>query len=147
MFESFGVLSKRELDSRTSIFFEQYINVVQTEIELAIKLARTSILPAAVRYQTELARNCMNMKELGLGCVQGPLTKLTENLNGLESAANELESMLTKAHSGEQDHARFLCNEVLPVMIELREYADRLEDVVADDLWPLPTYQEMLFIK
>lgn len=147
LFESFGVLSKRELDSRTSIFFEQYINVVQTEIELAIKLARTSILPAAVRYQTELARNCMNMKELGLGCVQGPLTKLTENLNGLESAANELESMLTKAHSGEQNHARFLCNEVLPVMTELREYADRLEDVVADDLWPLPTYQEMLFIK
>ncbi|MCG8532634.1 MAG: glutamine synthetase III [Desulfovibrionales bacterium] len=147
LFESFGVLSGRELDSRVSIFFEQYINVIQTEVELAIKLARTSIMPAAVRYQTELARNCINMKELGLGCVSGPLTKLTENLNGLESAANELESMLATAHSGEQEHAHFLCSSVLPVMSELREYADKLEEIVADDLWPLPTYQEMLFIK
>ncbi|SIN90661.1 glutamine synthetase III family protein [Halodesulfovibrio marinisediminis] len=147
LFESFGVLSKRELDSRTSIFFEQYVNAIQTEVGLAIKISRTSILPAAVRYQTELARNCLNMKELGLGCVQGPLTTLTENLNGLESAANELETMLTQKHSDEQEHAQFLCNKVLPVMTELREYADRLEEIVADDLWPLPTYQEMLFIK
>jgi glutamine synthetase len=59
----------------------------------------------------------------------------------------ELESLMTHESDDLQEEATYACEKLLPAMLKVREYADALEGIVADDLWPLPTYQEMLFIK
>ena len=147
LFTKYGVFNERELDSRQSIYLEQYCNIIQTEAELVVKMARTQIFPGAVRYQSELAATCANMKAIGMQCVTTSLDDLTDKLRGMQNAAAELEALLAEEHDGELAHACFMCEKVLPKMNEVREHADALEGVVADDLWTLPSYQEMLFIK
>ncbi len=147
LFEKYGVFSRRELESRRHIYTEQYCQTIRTEAALAIKLARTQIFPAAMRYQSELAVTCANMKAIGMEFVTKTLTDLTEKLRGLQRSVAELESTLETPHAGIQEEAACMCQKVLPAMLQLRSFADQLENLVADDLWPLPSYQEMLFIK
>ncbi|MEW5774570.1 MAG: glutamine synthetase III [Thermodesulfobacteriota bacterium] len=147
LFTKYGVFSKRELESRQEIYLEQYCRTVTTEANLVIKMARTMIYPGAVRYQNELAATCANLKAIGHDFTMITLEDVTAKLRGLQKSANELEKLLTHEHGDTLSHARFLCDKVLPAMLKVRSYADHLESVVADDLWNLPSYQEMLFIK
>ncbi len=147
VFEKYNVLSKRELDSRTDIYLEQYCKVVRSESKLVVEMAKTMIYPAAVRYQSELAAAATNLKSAGLTPCIETLTKVTELVNSLSKSINALEKTDGHHASGLLDEAKHFCNDVLPAMSEVRKYADELESIVADDLWPLPTYQEMLFIK
>ena len=113
-----------------------------------IEIAKTLIFPAAVRYQGELAATCANLKLVGYNFDTNTLDKVTELVKCLQDSTADLER--ATAHNGgssllaEATHFR---DEVLPAMAAVRQYADELEGIVADDLWPLPTYQEMLFIK
>lgn len=148
LFEKYGVLSPREVASRQDIYLEQYCKVVSTEAKLVIEMARTMIFPAAVRYQSQLAGACANLKTLGYTFDTDTLDEITRLVKGLQDSTSALEKQL--AHHGAAsvlDEAKHFCNSVLPAMLKVREYADKLECLVADDLWPLPTYQEMLFIK
>jgi glutamine synthetase len=147
VFEKYGVLSKRELDSRTDIYLEQYCKVVRSESKLVLEIAKTMIYPAAVRYQGELAGTAANLKAAGLTPCLDSVNKITELIGGLCKSIGGLEKASEGHVSGLLNEAKHYCNEVLPAMLEVRKYADELEAVVADDLWPLPTYQEMLFIK
>jgi glutamine synthetase len=148
LFEKYEVLSKDELESRTEIYHEQYNQLITTEAEQSIKMARTIILPAAIRYQGELANVCANMKTAGIEPTTGILDDVTAKLRGLQAATEALESVMDNGEFDDvQVEARYCVDTVLPAMLEVRKYADELEMVVADDLWALPSYQEMLFIK
>ncbi len=148
LFEKYEVLTKDELDSRTEIYHEQYNQHIVTEATQASKMARTIILPAAIRYQGELARVCADMKTAGLEPTTGILNDVTAKLRGLQAATEALEALMEKEDFADvQAETRYCVDEILPAMLEMRKYADELEMVVADDLWALPSYQEMLFIK
>jgi glutamine synthetase len=147
LFENYGVFTERELHSRYEIQLEQYVLTVAVEAKLALELGTTVILPAAVRYQTELAQNVATLKAAGiepstlaLEAVSSPLADLSEALATLKTALSD--------HSAESafDEAKHAQEELLPAMAAVRPAAATLESVVADDLWPLPTYQEMLYI-
>jgi glutamine synthetase len=94
-----------------------------------------------------LASTCANLKAVGYVFDTDTLDKVTGLVKDLQDGIGKLEALLAE-HGGHSklDHAKHLCSEVLPAMAVVRKTADSLEGMVADDLWPLATYQEMLFI-
>jgi len=148
MFKKYNVLSKRELESRRDIYLEQYCKTISTESRLCIEIAKTMIFPAATRYQGELAQIAANLKTLGKTIETPYLDKVTSLIQGLQQAIARLEQVSNhQGGHGLLAEAKHFCHDVVPAMAEVRQYVDELEGIVADDLWPLPTYQEMLFIK
>jgi glutamine synthetase len=148
LFEKYGVLTERELRSRMDIYLEQYCLSVGLEARTVIEMAKTIIFPAAIRYQGELAATCANLKTVGYVFDTDTLDKITALVKDLQQGIAKLEAALAE-HGGHTkiDHATHCCHHVLPAMLAVRKTADILEGMVADDLWPLATYQEMLFIK
>jgi glutamine synthetase len=147
LFEKYGVFNDRELHSRYEVRLEQYALTVGVEAKLALEVGTTVILPSAVRYQTELAQNVLALKAAGLPPSMTALEEVSGLLAELESGLAELKAALAD-HSAESalDEAKHAQEKLLPAMTVIRTAADALEAVVADDLWPLPTYQEMLYI-
>ncbi len=148
LFEKYKVLSPRETQSRLDIYLEQYCKTINVESKLIIEMAKTMIFPAAIRYQSELAVTCANLKAVGYTFDTNTLDKVTALVKSLQDNIAALEK--TMQHHGSDGvlaEAKHYCHEVLPAMSAVRKVADELEGIVADDLWPLPTYQEMLFIK
>jgi glutamine synthetase len=147
VFAKYGVFSERELHSRYEVRLEQYALTIAVEARLTLEIATTVILPAAIRYQTELAHNVATLKAAGLEPSMAALQAVSGPLADLEAALATLKAALSD-HRGasaldEANHAQWA---LLPAMEAVRGAADTLEGVVADDLWPLPTYQEMLYI-
>ena len=148
LFAKYDVLTERELHSRFETYVEQYCMTVMVEAKLTIEIAKTMIIPAALRYQGELASTCANLKFLG-----SPYD--TDLLDDVSNAVKSLKGGLVLLEGATGDGipdtpieaARHCCDLIVPAMSAVREHADELEGLVADDLWPLPTYQEMLFIK
>ncbi len=145
-YEKYGVLSRRELEARRDIAYEQYCKHVNVEANLVLEIAKTKIFPAAARYQTELSNNALAVKAAGGKPVTAILDSISEHLAGLQESCDTLEKIRAKHVSGLAAEAKHYCDHVLPAMLEVRKHADALEAIVADDLWPLPTYEEMLFI-
>jgi glutamine synthetase len=110
-------------------------------------MAKTMILPAAIRYMRELAETCASLKSIGLDYEMAILGDVTEKMRSLKKAISELEILLDADSKEPLEKAQYMRDKVIPAMRKVRACADVLEDIVADDLWPLPTYQEMLFIK
>ena len=141
-------LNPRELKSRYEIYLEQYIKTVHVEAKLASKMAKTVILPAALRYQKELADGIAASKAAGLSTSTKLGEKVASATADLDKAIGELEhAMAHEDASSPLAEAKHLRDKVLPAMLTVRGAADTLEGLVADDLWPLPTYEEMLFIR
>jgi glutamine synthetase len=139
-FKKYKVLSKRELESRYEVFTEQYATTINIETETASSIARTMLLPAAVRHLNELKAS--GMDEL-VGEFEPLIKELHFALLGLEDA----NLVSNHPHGAAQKEALYMRDRVIPAMEDVRDVADRLEKLVADDLWPLPRYSEMLFIK
>jgi glutamine synthetase len=140
-FSNYGVLSERELHARYEVFLEQYVTKLNIEAETAAAIARTMLLPAAVRYKAEL----LAAEEPELANEVGELvSSFIDTIRALEDAN-------LKENHPEDDgplvHAKYMHDTVFPAMGAVRDVADTLEKVVADDLWPLPKYSEMLFVK
>ncbi len=148
LFTKYEVLSERELASRLEIYLEQYIMSIKVELNLTVKIAKTMIFPAAIRYQGELVSNCASLKMLDYDFDTNTLDKVTELVKALQDGIAELEAAAAGSESEDMlSEATHCCHTILPLMNKVRATADELEGLVADDLWPLPTYQEMLFIK
>jgi glutamine synthetase len=147
MFERQQVLSRRELHSRYEIYLEQYCKSVTLEANLVLKVGKTMIFPAAIRYQNELATTCANLKAVGYTFDTDTLDKMTALVKQLQDSLADLEKNMGHEAKSKEDEAKHICQAILPRMLEVRKVADQLESMVADDIWPLPTYQEMLFIK
>jgi glutamine synthetase len=151
LFTRFKVYSERELQSRLMILAEHYVKTVAIESKCMSMMARTMILPAALRYQAEVAQGVQALQGAGAK-VPGKQTELLNKVTGLiddlQIAAEKVDRSL--AHHADGDaiaHAKYSRDHLVASMAELRKAGDALEMVVADDLWPLPTYREMLFIK
>ncbi|WP_243310557.1 glutamine synthetase III [Fundidesulfovibrio agrisoli] len=147
LFTKYGVLTEAELKSRQEIYLEQYVKTILTEANLVIRMARTVILPAAIRYQGQLAETCASLKAIGHDFKMASLDDVTAKLRGMQAEIDKLEKLVAHEGGDTLAHAKFMCDKVMPAMLAVRGYADSLEAVVADDLWPLPSYQEMLFIR
>lgn len=150
LFSKYGVLSERELLSRHEILVEQYFLAINIEGETLESLARTMVLPAAVRYLKDLVETIDESSDLGIDVtgVRDTAEEVARLINGLRGAVNDLIKQ-NKEQGGDAviDKARHIYDNVRPSMIEVRYYADRLERAVPHDYWPLPTYREILFVK
>ncbi|MEH3129562.1 MAG: glutamine synthetase III [Mycolicibacterium neoaurum] len=147
VFEKYGVFNERELHSRYEVRLEQYALTIAVEAKLALELGTTVIMPAAVRYQTELAQNVATLKAAGLDADTTLLEAVSGPIADLTAAVGALKAGLSDHSAGSAlDEATHAQKVLLPAMDAVRAAADALEGVVADDLWPLPTYQEMLYI-
>jgi glutamine synthetase len=148
IFKKHKVLSKRELESRLEVYLEQYCMNINVEANLALEIGRTQIFPAAIRYQSELANSAAALRAVDIEVDTKTLDRVTALIKGLQDSLDELEELNDNVEGKTMlAEAKFYCTKVLPKANEAREYADALEGYVADDLWPLPTYQEMLFLK
>jgi glutamine synthetase len=147
LFSNYGVFSAREMHSRYEIGLEQYALSVGVEARLTLEVGTTSVLPAAVRHQTEVAVNLGALRAAGVEADVTTLDEVTVPLTELRSALATLRAALAEDAGGAaMAEARHAQDALLPAMAAVRAAADQLEGVVADDLWPLPTYQEMLYI-
>ncbi|MCF7949695.1 MAG: glutamine synthetase III [Spirochaetia bacterium] len=151
LFEGQKVYSKEELESRQEICYEKFSKQVAIEANVMLSMARKSIIPAANRYAGELARTAQSVHAVDPQLdVTGQTTLLKSVLGALKSLETELtalEQMLTEAMNlpeGSFEQARFYRYRVFEKMNDLRSYGDRLEQLVAKDLWPFPTYEDML---
>jgi glutamine synthetase len=143
VFSKYEVLSERELESRYEVSLEQYITTVNIEGETAASIARTMLVPAAVQWLSTLG---------GAGDTLG-IGKLRSELSGL---VDQFVERLFELETANRDHpetadlleeAKYVQTTVVPAMQAVRDVADQLEKIVPDDLWPLPKYSEILFIK
>lgn len=150
LFARLKVLNEREFEARYEIFLEQYYKTINIEANSVQQIGTTMILPAAVRYLNELAAIVERGKQLGtttkgtkklLDQISELVDELVVRLEALE--AENLAEVTDEPLSLAQ-HAR---EQVLPAMNAVRDVADRLERILPDDYWPLPTYREMLFVK
>ena len=135
------------MHSRYEIAMEQYGLSIGVEARSTLEMATTMVLPAAIRYQTELATNLASLKALDLEVDTSDLDGVSASIAALRTGIATLKGAL--AHDGDDSveaEAAHAGKELLPAMTLVRDAADALEAIVADDLWPLPTYQEMLFI-
>ncbi len=141
LFSSFGVLSERELTARAEINWERYVKVSNIEASCALDMAKTMILPAAVAY---LGRLGAAGSSKGVKHITDTVASLTD---ALVDRIHDLEHAQHAAHEadGVEKEARLFVDSVIPAQEALRGVADALETLVADDLWPLPKYRELLF--
>ncbi len=146
LFEKYGVFNERELHSRYEVRLEQYALIIGVEAKLALEIGLTVILPAAIRYQTELAQSVVALTAAGVDADTALLREVSTPIAALRSGLSALKAALGCHVEGSFAEALHARDEVLPAMALVRSAADALEDIVADDLWPLPTYQEMLYI-
>jgi glutamine synthetase len=140
LFSRYAVLSERELDARYEVLLEQYCLKINIEAETAASIARTMLVPAAARYLLEL-------REAGLEALAGELVAETDELVARIKVLEEANLAENQPDEEPLPWARFMRDTVIPAMDGVREVADRLEKFVADDLWPLPKYSEILFVK
>lgn len=148
LFASTDVLSPIELESRFEVYAEQYILSIDVEAKLVIDMARTLIYPAAVTYLSTLASTTSGLTAMGVELDASTARSVAEHTNAMMAAVAGLSAALAKDDFGStEEHMHFCAKEIRSLMNEVREHADALEQSVADELWPLPKYQEMLFIK
>jgi glutamine synthetase len=152
LFEKYSVLSNVEMKSRFYIRVERYCKKLHIEAATLSNLVNNHVLPYAFEYQGELATSIANTADvLGEKAIEPQkklLGDLTDLINGLLAAEENLKDALEKAHreGDELREAEYLCNEVKPLMGSIRVFCDRLETLVPDEIWTLPKFWEMLFL-
>ncbi len=146
LFGHYGVFSAREMHSRYDVALEQYALSIAVEARLTLEMANTVILPSALRYQTELATNITSVNAAGADADTSTFDEVSASIAALRAGIARLRAELAHDHAEIEEEAKHYGNDVLPAMLAVRAAADELEGLIADDLWPLPTYQEMLYI-
>ncbi|MET1260119.1 glutamine synthetase III [Flagellimonas sp. DF-77] len=156
LFKSMAVMSEVELSAHQEVELDNYVFHLQIEGRILGELVYNHILPSAVKYQNLLLQNVTGLKEV-YGAAHKTMTE--PQLNILEQIGEHLvaikkltDSMIETKERAENmatiaKKAQAYCNNVKPFFDKIREHADGLERVVADDLWPLTKYRELLFVK
>ncbi|MCD6440181.1 MAG: glutamine synthetase III [Candidatus Marinimicrobia bacterium] len=151
VFERQKVLSRDELRARTDILLEAYSMQINIEAMTMLNIAKRQILPAAIKYSGCLADAVNSVKSTGIDAVtqKSMLEQVSELTSSADKALKGLEEVVEKCAKIEDasNKAEFCRDKVIPAMCELRQFADELEMNIDADLWPLPTYAEMLFLK
>jgi glutamine synthetase len=157
MFEDHGVLSKREVLARYEIDLENYIKKIQIESRIIGDLSHNHIIPTAIRYQNTLIENVKGLKEvldnktfvkLSNSQMQN-IKEISEHISIVRQLVSEMVEKRKKANKIDNtaEKAEVYNLEVLPFFEKIRYHVDKLELLVDDELWPLPKYRELLFIK
>jgi glutamine synthetase len=141
------VLSPVELESRFEVYAEQYCQAIEVEVRLALRMARTQIYPAVSAYLGELAGAIQEQEAIGLLPSKAIAQQIAALNQQLLDQATRLEAALAAPPHGAEAHMRHCADQLMPLMGELRAAVDGLEALVDDAAWPLPTYQEMLFVR
>ncbi len=148
LFTRMGVFTPVELESRFDVYAEQYLLAIEVEAELVVSMAKTIIYPAAVRYLSELSLAIANAAAIGIEMDKERAQTVSNLIKLLMDSVGKLsEAMAKDDFDSIEEHMQYSAQTIRPLMDKVREYADTLEGEVADNFWPLPTYQEMLFVK
>ena len=149
LFERHRVLSDRELHARYEVNFETYCKTINVEAQLMVLLANRYILPAALTYQKQIAESVAAVAKAGGVSRQGKklLTTFVKLADGFKAQTDVLCTLLEHTSPTTEKHAKHMRDKVVPAMASLRELGDQIELLVPHELWPLPTYREMLFVK
>jgi glutamine synthetase len=148
LFSRMGVLTPVELASRFEVYAEQYIRTLEVESRLVIGMAKTIVYPAAMSYLGGLSDTLGKLSSLKIDASTETANKVASVADAMVGAVTKLGDALGK-HDFDttEQHLTYAARTLKPLMEEVRKYADTLEAEVSDAHWPLPTYQEMLFIK
>ncbi|HSR16000.1 MAG TPA: glutamine synthetase type III, partial [Gemmatimonadales bacterium] len=149
LFRKYGILSKVEIESRAFIAIEKFVKQLVIEAETMANMGRTMILPAALQYQALLAEVVNGTEEAGVKApdAREALADFAALVGKFRKALQALERVSAVHDEDPMKHARHIRDKVRPAMAEVRGLADQLETIVAADLWPLPTYRELLMLK
>ncbi len=147
MFAKYGVMSITEVDARIDVLFETYVHTMGIEARTMLQMAETMVLPAATRYQTDLATAIAATEAAGVDCpaTGGRLHDLVGHVTGLEAALSDIREVLKHESDSCDTHARTVQDRLIPAMEKAREHCDAIEWSVPADLWPMPTYTDLLF--
>jgi glutamine synthetase len=157
MFESLGVMTKKELEARNEVKWETYTKKIQIEARVMGDLSMNHIIPVATHYQSQLAKNVASLREIFPAEKVNKLAdrnikiieQISEYTDKIEKGVDELVNARKVANKIEDEHKKAISyhDTVAPKMEEIRTSIDKLELIVADDLWTLPKYRELLFIR
>jgi glutamine synthetase len=149
LFQKYSVLTQPELESRTTIYMEKYATSLAIEASTMLQIARQMILPSALMHQKNLAETAASTEGSGVDCpgIREELESYAALVERFRVSAGELGDRVDKIPEDAFEAAPFLRDQIRPAMADLRELGDRLESVTPVDLWPLPSYRDMLFIK
>jgi glutamine synthetase len=149
LFERFKVLNEREIHARYEIFLEAYNKTINVEGQLMVLMANRYILPAGFEYQTRLGRSVAATKAGGSKSVEGKklLASYAKLVDKFKVQSDHLAKLLTHGGVPAEKHAKYMRDKVVPAMGKLRELGDQIEVSTPHEIWPLPTYREMLFVK
>ena len=149
MYEKFGIYTKSELESRVEIQYEKYCKTINIEAHTMMSMAGKQIIPTVVDYSGRLAENVKVLKKVGVSnTVQMELLeKVTKHLEASSRALTKLTKDVAKAEKigNMKDRAFFFKDTIVPDMNKLRKPVDALEMIVDKDIWPFPTYDDLLF--
>lgn len=154
LFSKFNILSEKEQEARHEIYLEKYIKKVEIEGSLIVELGLNQIIPACLRYQTDLFKNVKLAQDAGLSksttkSVQDLINKISEHIDEIYSNIQKIETEKVNAHKKKntKEQAVYFCEKVKPLFLTIRGHVDDLELIVEDQYWPMPKYREILFAR
>ncbi len=157
MFESLGVMTRKELEARNEVKWETYTKKIQIEARVLGDISMNHIIPVATHYQTQLLQNICNMSVVFPIETADKLSErnkkiieeIAERTSTIEKGVDELVNARKQANKIEDEHKKAIAyhDTVEPKLDEIRYQIDKLELIVDDSLWPLPKYRELLFIR
>jgi glutamine synthetase len=148
-FEKFKVLNERELHARYEVYLEAYSKTINIEAQLMVLMANRYITPAALEYQKRVGESVAAARAGGVPSKEGKklLTAVGRLIDAFRVQTEKLSSALEHNGGSAEKHARYMRDTIVPAMAKLRELGDQIELLVPHEIWPLPTYREMLFVK
>ena len=157
MFESLGVMTRKELEARNEVKWDTYTKRIQIEARVMGDITMNHIVPVATHYQSQLAKNVQNMRQIFPAekadklCARNMklIEEIAERTQLIETGVEELVNARKVANKIECEREKAIAyhDTVEPKMKDIRYQIDKLELIVADELWTLPKYRELLFIR
>ena len=149
LLEKYKILNVREIHARYEIFLENYNKTINVEGQLMVLMANRYILPAALEYQKRVGQSVAAVRAGGGKSTQGKklLGSYTKLVDRFKAQTDGLASALNHNGVSAEKHAKYMRDKIVPAMAKLREVGDEIEVLTPHEIWPLPTYREMLFVK
>jgi glutamine synthetase len=150
LFDAYGVMSVNELKARADVLHENYYSVLAIEARTMLNMVDTLAIPAAARYQTELANTVAGTQAAGVDskAIKNRLAVLVDQTNKLQSSADTVRAAMSHCEALDSEQVartRAIHDELVPAMESTRSVCDSIEGLVSSDLWPLPSYTDLLF--
>ena len=149
VFEKYGILSRKELESRAEIMYENYVKTINIEALTMLDMVKREIIPAVMEYQSVLADGINKLSLAGVEPVvqKDLLSSMNESLFSMCDLSDKLEKAVRRGDTvvNARDKAYHFRNEVFAAMEELRGVCDRCESVVPAHIWRLPTYSDIMY--